>query len=214
MTINPYEILGLDETATEGKIKKTYRSLSKKVHPDQGGSHEKFLELRRAYTVLSDSDRRNHYDATGEIDEEGTTLFQDQVVGEIAKLFELFLKNNQTFEKEVDIIGSMRQVVENNLSEKRQTRVRMEDYREKILGLAKRISREGEEPNLFTGILKNKEKELDEMIAEREKASRLLIAINEELASYTCLTEMVQVFNAIWSGNTTSGATTGTGTLY
>jgi len=214
MTINPYEILGLDETATEAKIKKTYRSLSKKVHPDKGGSHEKFLELRRAYTVLSDSDRRKHYDATGEIDEKGTTLFQDQVVGEIAKLFELFLKNNQTFKEEVDIIGSMRLVVQNNLSETSQTRVKMEDYRGKIVGLAKRISREGEEPNLFTGMLENKKKELDGMIAEREKGARLLVAMDEELASYTCLTEMVQVYNAIWSGHATSGATTNASVNY
>ena len=64
-----YETLGLDRGATADEIKKVYRKLALKYHPDrnQGNAEaeSKFKELSEAYEVLSDSDKRARYDRYG-----------------------------------------------------------------------------------------------------------------------------------------------------
>merc|ERR1719252_334708 len=61
-----YKLLEVDKNASEPEIKKAYRKLAVKHHPDKGGDPEKFKEITRAYEVLSDSDKRAKYDKYGE----------------------------------------------------------------------------------------------------------------------------------------------------
>lgn len=61
-TENYYKILGVDENATQDKIKKTYRKLAKENHPDVGGDEEKFKKISEAYDTLGDKDKRAEYD--------------------------------------------------------------------------------------------------------------------------------------------------------
>jgi len=51
--INPYEILGLAPSATDAEVKKAYRDLARKCHPDKGGTEEKFKEINEAYTQIT-----------------------------------------------------------------------------------------------------------------------------------------------------------------
>ncbi|HVE72800.1 MAG TPA: J domain-containing protein [Thermoanaerobaculia bacterium] len=64
-----YEILGVKKTASEGELKKAYRDLAKKYHPDKNkGNKEaenRFKEISEAYAVLSDKDKRAQYDRLG-----------------------------------------------------------------------------------------------------------------------------------------------------
>ena len=64
-----YDILGIDRNATEGDIKKAYRTLAKKYHPDLNpGDKEaerRFKEINEAYQVLGDEQKRKKYDAFG-----------------------------------------------------------------------------------------------------------------------------------------------------
>ncbi|XP_054010667.1 dnaJ protein homolog 1-like [Hylaeus anthracinus] len=64
-----YKILGINKTATDDEIKKAYRKLALKYHPDKNrsaGAEEKFKEIAEAYEVLSDSKKREVYDKFGE----------------------------------------------------------------------------------------------------------------------------------------------------
>eukprot|EP00929_Paragymnodinium_shiwhaense_P005536 TRINITY_DN1076_c0_g1_i1.p1 TRINITY_DN1076_c0_g1~~TRINITY_DN1076_c0_g1_i1.p1 ORF type:complete len:513 (-),score=204.13 TRINITY_DN1076_c0_g1_i1:373-1911(-) len=61
-----YQLLEVDKNANDTEIKKAYRKLAVKHHPDKGGDPEKFKEISRAYEVLSDSDKRAKYDRGGE----------------------------------------------------------------------------------------------------------------------------------------------------
>lgn len=59
---NYYDILGVNKTATQEEIKKKFRELSKKHHPDKGGDEEMFKKINEAYSTLSVSDKRAEYD--------------------------------------------------------------------------------------------------------------------------------------------------------
>jgi molecular chaperone DnaJ len=65
-----YEVLGLEKNASKEEIKKAYRRLAKKYHPDVNKDNpkeaeEKFKEISEAYGVLSDDTKRRHYDMFG-----------------------------------------------------------------------------------------------------------------------------------------------------
>jgi DnaJ-class molecular chaperone len=64
-----YEILGVKKTATEDEMKKAYRTLAKKYHPDKNKGNKdaenKFKEISEAYAVLSDKTKREQYDRLG-----------------------------------------------------------------------------------------------------------------------------------------------------
>jgi len=61
-----YEILGVQKNASKDEIKKAFRSLAHKHHPDKkGGDEAKFKEANEAYSVLSDDNKRKQYDAYG-----------------------------------------------------------------------------------------------------------------------------------------------------
>ncbi len=61
-----YEILGVDQKATQDDIRKAYRKKAIKLHPDKGGDQNEFQELQMAYDVLYDTQKREVYDRYGE----------------------------------------------------------------------------------------------------------------------------------------------------
>ena len=75
---DPYVVLGVKKDASAAEIKKAYRVLAKKYHPDQNkdapGAKEKFSQATQAYEILGDKDKRAKFDR-GEIDAEGKERF-------------------------------------------------------------------------------------------------------------------------------------------
>ena len=65
-----YAVLGVDKTATPAEIKRAYRKLARKYHPDLNpgdkGSEDKFKELNEANEILSDTEKRQKYDQFGQ----------------------------------------------------------------------------------------------------------------------------------------------------
>lgn len=59
---NYYDVLGVKRDATQSDIKKAFRKLAAKYHPDAGGDETKFKEVSEAYTTLSDDQKRREYD--------------------------------------------------------------------------------------------------------------------------------------------------------
>jgi preprotein translocase subunit Sec63 len=54
MAKNYYDTLGIDKKATKDDVKKAFRKLAQKHHPDKGGDEAKFKEITEAYAILSD----------------------------------------------------------------------------------------------------------------------------------------------------------------
>lgn len=71
-----YEVLGVSKTASDDEIKKAFRTLAKKYHPDMHPGdkecEEKFKEAQEAYAVLSDAEKRKQYDQFGHAAFDGT----------------------------------------------------------------------------------------------------------------------------------------------
>lgn len=71
---DPYQILGVKRDASQAEIKKAYRELAKKLHPDLNpndpGVEQRFKEATQAYTIVGDEGRRQRFDR-GEIDANG-----------------------------------------------------------------------------------------------------------------------------------------------
>lgn len=82
-----YDILGVGQDASDDEIKKAYRQLAIKWHPDKHAQdteaqkkivEDKFKDINRAYEVLGDSDKRKSYDSTGyDIDDQSQTFAND-----------------------------------------------------------------------------------------------------------------------------------------
>merc|ERR1711998_16177 len=64
-TTKYYELLGVEKDASESEIKKAYRKLAMKHHPDKGGDPDTFKKMTGAHTILSDSEKRSRYDRGG-----------------------------------------------------------------------------------------------------------------------------------------------------
>jgi len=67
-----YQLLGVSRNASQDEIKKAYRKLAHKHHPDKGGDEKKFKEINEAYQVLSDGEKKSQYDRFGQVFDGGT----------------------------------------------------------------------------------------------------------------------------------------------
>ena len=76
---DPYSVLGIDNGASMAEIKKAYRRLSMKMHPDRGGDEAEFVKLTKAYQALTDDTARENWEKYGNPDGPGATTFWNSI---------------------------------------------------------------------------------------------------------------------------------------
>ena len=106
-----YYILGLKETATTVEVKKAYRKLSQKFHPDKNDGDdfftERFKEIKEAYETLVDSSKRKTYD---DQKRRGSSKKQNNSGSNFNPEIEYFKSNKQTFEFDEEVTFSWKTI--------------------------------------------------------------------------------------------------------
>ncbi|MDI6855435.1 MAG: molecular chaperone DnaJ [Candidatus Thermoplasmatota archaeon] len=107
-----YDILGVPKNASKEELKRKYRELAKKYHPDlckEADAEEKFKEISEAYAVLSDDEKRAQYDMYGHEGIAGRytyddifrdfdfDIFRDFGFGDVDRIFDMFFGRSPTF---------------------------------------------------------------------------------------------------------------------
>ena len=90
-----YDDLGVKDDASTEQIKKVYRSLAKLYHPDTGSraSAELFMQINKAYTVLSNEEDRAYYDKHGEIPKKEQSVILSQALSRLSSFTEQWLEH-------------------------------------------------------------------------------------------------------------------------
>jgi len=82
-----YDILGVSEDATNEQVKKAFKEIAKKEHPDRGGNEARFKEANEAYDTLKNSQKRHDYDTMRKFGSTGTgggqhPFFNEEIFGD------------------------------------------------------------------------------------------------------------------------------------
>ena len=77
---DPYKILDIQPDADDAAIRRAFRKKVRSCHPDSGGTAEAFRDLKHAYDLLSDPEKRRHFDETGEINDRPLDLHQAKII--------------------------------------------------------------------------------------------------------------------------------------
>jgi hypothetical protein len=99
MPTDYYERLGVPKDADAGAIKKAYRNLALKHHPDKGGDPEVFKQYAEAYAVLSDKEKRRVYDATGDAELADSDIDAFMSSGVLEEFFQEMMLESGMFEE-------------------------------------------------------------------------------------------------------------------
>ena len=163
---DPYEVLGVGKKADKSTIKKAFRNLSKKLHPDKNlgdktKAEESFAEVSLAYSILSDERRRGLYDqgVPDDLDEDA------EAVKNIATMFHSAIQENFDRLEYVDLVSIVRKNLEKNQVEATKAKKKNLQSREKVERLIKRAGRKTKgKDNILASVFKNVIKEIDQML--------------------------------------------------
>jgi curved DNA-binding protein CbpA len=89
--MNPYKILGVSKEAAPEEIKQKFRKLSKKHHPDMGGDEDTFMQIKFAYDVLSNEEKRKHFDEFGFVDEINDHFIKKIVMQKLVEICQIWV---------------------------------------------------------------------------------------------------------------------------
>lgn len=174
-----YETLGVPRDATFKEIKAAYRSLMQKYHPDkEEGNKDKAQAIQEAYDVLSDSDARAHYDATGTT--EPVRDIEAEIQAELMKVFSHLLEKNE----DTDIIADAKDRVKvaiKNYQIKINQNTQLLDRLQRQLGRIKT----SDEENLYEMVVASKIEQVEEYLSSLAEALDLVQRVLEAVDHYT-----------------------------
>lgn len=154
MNFDPYKMLGVERNASPFEVKAAYRFMAQAFHPDkQDGDEEKFKNIKLAYEVLSDPDRRAHYDANG-VDSEQKDG-EAEALNMLAHLLRCSIEAAEDSVAPVDYVAQMRRVIDHKMQEALNTAANIDRTIARRIHEASRIRRKSDGPNLLAQIIEH-----------------------------------------------------------
>jgi len=199
-----YKLMNVDKKASEQEIRKSYKLLTRKYHPDLNPddpeAKRKFQDLSEAYKILSDPNKRRIYDMTGEVDGEG--------VRDISKFIEAYQYYREKF-KEItsDDIDEYKKTYVDGPEEAEDLLSYFEDNEGDMTALLESIpySTSGDKPrfiDFFTNYIKENLKDIPKEYRDNFKATKNSIRnIKLDLTEQESKNEMKSLINQIQSKN-------------
>lgn len=175
MSKDYYKTLGVRKNASTKTIRNAYRKLAREKHPDSGGSSEEFIEIKEAYDVLSDPDRRAHYDRTGE--DKGRPLAIDdgrmqRIIMTLAHHLQMAIDRTYS-PTTTDLLAAMKQSMVGTRASQQSEKKHREQLKEKLQDISERFSvEEGE--NYLQCMMTSNCRNLEAQIADHEDRISIL----------------------------------------
>ncbi len=186
-----YGALGVDRNADHGEIRKAYRKMAKKSHPDAGGSAEEFALVKLAHDVLMDANRRAHYDRTGEFKEKEPNNEQAQIMNLISRCLDMVLSaENQNGSMETvfyrDLVAMLKAKINELVKKSHAADAEMENGIKINERLAKKFRRKHktEEPNLMELLVTGRIRTFQDGIANQKHQRKIALRSLELLSDY------------------------------
>lgn len=133
---NLYDTLGVAKDATADAIKKAFRAKAKKAHPDAGGDAKDFHAIVKANDILSDPDKRQRYDETGEIDDRVDTT-DSQAMSIIAAFVDRFLADKEA--KYKNMVADLKKAIGDEITASKRAIEEGRAYELRALDVRKRV---------------------------------------------------------------------------
>lgn len=154
MSLNPYQILGLQTDCLLPEIKRAYKMAAKQFHPDTGGDPKQFALVKMAYDTLKDPDKRKKYDDHGFMDDDAFASKTEKATELLNRLFFSLLQNIEPDHlANIDFVGSMKINIEQEITKLEQAIASLknaESQQKKVVKIIeKRLKRKNKAPNLL-----------------------------------------------------------------
>lgn len=206
--MNLYKILNLNKSATTEQVKKAFRKLAAKLHPDHGGDPDAFRDLHTAYRVLSDQALRARYDETGEFDKQKVFSDNEEVLAGLADVFQRMLASGEAFRYD-SIISRIAHLVKKHIEVIEATTAELKTTERVLTKLQNKLKRKDsdDEKNVFLKIISDNLEKIKNSIAGNTENCRIISLMLEELDNYEFFDNAVQAFLINVSSGTTASAT-------
>jgi curved DNA-binding protein CbpA len=187
--VDLYEVLGVERDASMGEIKRAYKALAMRLHPDRGGTPEAFAEIELAYRTLSDAEKRDRYDVSGTADSKYTSEEQEDLQFLSAIVLQMAEAGLGSWNAETfDLVGACRRQLQNQISHTRSEQNKLRTKAEKLERLAKRVaeSKTGERDTvseILVGQARQMERNANDAEAFATRQERVLKMLDEYAAA-------------------------------
>lgn len=172
-----YSVLDVDKDASPEEIKKAYKKLANKYHPDKpNGDEEVFKLIQKAYEVLSDPDKRQNYDMTGIYEGEDAQAAQMARVHLSNQIINIIASSKEV--EYVDIIGKIKGEIHSDLNNNINAKARINQTIEKLKNNKSR-AKAGLVLNMFEKMIADCESEIEQVNRNNAVAEMALKIINQ-----------------------------------
>jgi curved DNA-binding protein CbpA len=187
-----YDLLDIEPTADASEIKRAHRAAAKRFHPDRGGDEARFVAAMRAYSVLSDPQKRRRYDETGLYDAAEADSARADLIVTLSGALNHVLSRTALPVDSTDVVAEMRRLIEAGREVAAEELTNLDARLAALRAARKRVrSRDGRE-NLFLLVIDGQIRRLAHLQTQKRTVLESQRHALDELERCDSVVEMVR----------------------